>query len=74
MILKPYIPRSLRIPPHKFLIPGWPLVLRVPRQHALQTHTDALDILHRTPSRGTEEVEADDAVAVDVWVDGDVPD
>lgn len=52
-------------------VPGRSLVLRVAGQHALQAHADALDVLHRTPAGGAEEVEADDAVAVDVWMHGD---
>lgn len=71
MINKTNIPRPLGITPHKLLIPLRPLVLRVPRQHALDTHADALDVLHRAPPRRAEQVEADDAVGVDVRVDRD---
>ena len=74
MINKTNIPRPLRITPHKRLIPLGPLILRIPRQHALDTHTHALHILHGAPARGAEQVEADDAVGVDVRMDGDGPD
>jgi hypothetical protein len=74
MILKPYIPRPLRVQPHKILVPRGPLVLRVARQHALQAHAYALDVLHGRPAGRAEEVETDDAVAVDVGVDGDFAD
>jgi len=74
MILKPYIPRPLRIQPHEILVPRGALVLRVARQHALQAHAHALDVLHGRPAGRAEEVEADDAVAVDVGVDGDSTD
>lgn len=71
MINKTDIPRPLGIMPHKLLIPFRPFVLRVSRQHALDTHAYALHILHRAPAGGAEKVEADDAVGVDVWVNGD---
>lgn len=45
------------------------LVLGVSCQHALDRHTDALDTLHWRPARRAEQVEADYAVRVDVWVD-----
>jgi hypothetical protein len=50
----------------KFLISLGSFVLRVPRQHALQAHADALDILHRRPPLLAEQVETDDPVRVDV--------
>lgn len=74
MILKPYIPRPLRVQPHEILVPRGALVLRVARQHALQAHAHALDVLHGRPAGRAEQVEADDAVAVDVRVDGDFAD
>ena len=54
---------------HKLLVPWRPLVLGVPREHALQAHADALNILYWAPALLTEEVQADDAVGVYVWVD-----
>lgn len=74
MILKPDIPRPLRVQPHKVVVPGRPLVLRVARQHALQAHAHALDVLHGRPAGRAEQIETDDAVAVDVRVDGDFAD
>ena len=74
MIHKTDIPRALRITPHKRLIALRSLILRVPCQHALDTHAHALNILHRAPARVAEEVEADDAIRVDVRVDGNVAD
>lgn len=62
---------SEAVPADKVLVPLRALVLGVPRQHALQAHADALDVLHRTPSLLAEKVEADDAVRVDVRVDRD---
>jgi hypothetical protein len=41
------IPRPLRVIPHEVFISLGPLLLRITRQHALQTHTHALDIMHR---------------------------
>jgi hypothetical protein len=65
------IPWPLRIIPDEILIPLRPLLLRITRQHALQTHTDALDIVDGRPTRAVEQVEADDAVGIDVRVPGD---
>lgn len=69
--MKPNIPRPPLITRHKLLIPRRPLVLGIRSQHALDTHAHALDRLHGRPASAAEEVEADDAVAVDVRVDGD---
>ena len=71
LINKPDIPRPLRVPPHKLLVSRRPLRLLIPRQHALNTHAHALDVLHRAPALVAEEIEADDAVAVDVGMKGD---
>lgn len=71
LINKPNIPGPLRIPPHKLLIPRRPLGPRVPRQHALDAHAHAFDILNGAPALGPKEIKADDAVAVDVGVEGD---
>ena len=56
---------------HKLLVARRPLVLCVTRQHALQAHTDALDVLDGAPALLAEQVETDDAVGVDVRVDWD---
>jgi hypothetical protein len=65
------IPRPLPISPHKLFIARRPLLLRVARKHRLQTNADRLDIVDGRPARSIEEIEADDAVGVDVWVPGD---
>ena len=46
-------------------------VLGVARQHALNRHADAFDALDGRPACRAEEVETDDAVGVDVGVNGD---
>lgn len=61
----------LCIPPHKFFIAWWPLILGVSCKHALDAHAYACDVLHRTPALGIQQVQADNAIGVDVWVDGD---
>lgn len=71
MVIELNILRSLAVRADEVLIPGRSLVLRVPGEHALQAHTDALNILNRTPSLLAKEVEADDAVGIDVRVDRD---
>ena len=71
MIIKPNIPRSLRVPPTEILVPLGSLVLIVARQHALDAHAYTLDVLHGAPALGAEQVEADDAVGVNVGVHRD---
>lgn len=56
---------------HELTIPRRPLVPRVRRQHTLYAHADALDRLHGRPAGRAEQVETDDAVAVDVGVHWD---
>lgn len=46
-----------------------PFIPRVRSQHALDTHADALDGLNRRPPRGTQQIQADDAIAVDMGMD-----
>lgn len=62
------VPRPQSIAPDEFLVPGRALVFGVARQHALQGHAHALNVLHRAPSLLAQEVETDDAVRVDVGV------
>lgn len=57
--------------PDKLLIARWPLVFGITGQHALETHAYRLHILDGRPALRTEQVETDDAVGVDVRVDGD---
>ena len=46
------------------------VVFCVAREHALDAHTYALNILYGAPARGAQEVQAYDAVRVDVRVHG----
>jgi hypothetical protein len=64
------ISRPLLVILDKLVIPLGPLLLGITRQHTLQAHTHALDIVDRGPSGAVEQVEADDAVGVDVRVPG----
>lgn len=50
-----------------------PFVLRIARQHALDAHADALHALHGTPACVAENIEADDAVGVYVWMNRNWP-
>lgn len=59
---------SQTVASHKLLVSRWSLVLNVAGQHALQAHADALDVLDWTPALVAEEIEADDAIRVDVGV------
>ena len=67
---KANIPRPLGIIPHEILIALRPLLLRITRKHTLQTDTHTLDVVNRRPTGTVEQVEADDAVGVDVRVPG----
>lgn len=67
---KTYVPRPLRVIPDKILIALRPLLLRITREHTLQAHAHALDIVDWGPTGAVEQVEADDAVGVNVWVPG----
>lgn len=71
MVIKIDVPWPSSIVQHKTLVSFWPLVLAVPSQHALYAHADALHVLYRAPALGTQEVEADDAIRVDVGVHWD---
>ena len=65
------IPRPLPVLPYKVIVAGRPLPPSIARQHALDADADGLDVVDGRPAGAGEQVEADDAVAVDVWVDGD---
>lgn len=67
----PHILRPQLVPFDELLVAWRPLVLAVPREHALEAHADALDVLHGRPALPIQQVEADEAVGVDVRVDGD---
>jgi hypothetical protein len=71
LIDKRDISNSAAIVSNKFTVTGRPLVARVGRQHALDTHADAFASLHRGPARRAKKVKAYDAVAVDVWMHRD---
>lgn len=64
------VARPKPIASHKIGIIGGPLSRLVARQHALQADADALDIVDRAPSLLVKQVEAYDAIAVDVGVEG----
>jgi hypothetical protein len=65
------IPRPLSVVAHKVLIALGPLLLRVGRQHALQADAYTLDVVDGRPALSVEQVEADDAVGVNVRVPRD---
>lgn len=67
------ISRPLRISADELLVAGGTLILSVARQHALDAHADALDVVDGAPALGAEQVQADDAVGVYVRVDGNSP-
>jgi hypothetical protein len=62
------VPYSPSVVADKLSVALRTLISGIRRQHALYTHADTLHRLHRRPARGTEQVEANDAVAVDMGV------
>nr|POF07879.1 hypothetical protein CFP56_66171 [Quercus suber] len=68
MIQEVDVSRSLPVTTHKLLVPRRPFGLGVTRQHALNTDTDALNIVHGAPALRVQQIEADYAVGVDVGV------
>jgi len=72
MIQEIDIPRPLPIRPDKLGVPRRPFGLGITREHALDRNANALDVVHGAPALGVEQVEADDAVAIDVRVQGDL--
>lgn len=68
MVVEIDVPRPQSIAPDELLVTRRALVLGVARQHALQGHAHALNVLHRAPSLLAQKVETDDAVRVDVGV------
>lgn len=73
LIDEPDVAGPLCVPAYEFFVAGGSFVLGVARQHALDAHADALDVLDWAPALGAEQIEADDAIGVDVGVDGDGP-
>jgi hypothetical protein len=65
------IPRSEAVRAYKVLVARRPLVLGVARQHALQAHADALDVLNGAPPLLAKQVETYDAIRVYVRVNRD---
>lgn len=56
---------------NEFLVAGRSLITIVGGKHALKAHADALNCLYRRPTGGTQEVKADNAIAVDVGMHWD---
>lgn len=71
LVDEPDISGPLGVSADKLLVAGGAFILGVPREHALDAHADALDVLDGAPALGAEQVEADDAIGVDVRVDRD---
>lgn len=71
LVHKSNISWPLRISPYEILVARRSFILGVASQHTLNAHADALNILDGAPALGAEEVKANDAVGIDVWVDGD---
>jgi len=65
------IPRPLLVVPYKVLISRWSLLLRIAGKHTLQAYTYTLYVMNRRPARTVEQVEANDAIGVDVRVPRD---
>ena len=56
---------------NEFLVASGSLITIVGGKHALKAHADALDCLYWRPTGGTQEVKADNAIAVDVGMHRD---
>ena len=70
---EPYISNRSARTEDKLVVAFRPLVLGVSRQHTLDGHADAFDALDGRPAvAGGEQVEADDSVAVDVGMHGNL--
>jgi len=65
------IPRPLLVVSYKVLISRWSLLLRVACKHTLQAHTYTLYVMDRRPTRTVEQVKANDAIRINVWVPRD---
>ena len=63
---KANVPWSLPVPPHKFFISRRPFILRIARQHALQTHANTFNILYRRPACRAKKIETYNSIGVDV--------
>jgi hypothetical protein len=70
MVIELHVPRAQPVAPNKLFISGRALVLCIASEHALDTHADALYILNRTPTLSTEEIQADEAIRIDMRMHG----
>jgi hypothetical protein len=70
MVIEIDVLGSLSVAPDKLFVARRPFVLAVARQHALDAHAHALDVLHGAPALRAEKVETYDAIGVDVWMHG----
>ena len=59
---------SLAVRADEVFVSRRPLVLGVAGEHTLQTHADALNVLHWAPPLLAEKIKADDAVRVNMGV------
>lgn len=66
VVIEVDVPGPQPIALHEFIVARRSLILRVASQHALQAHTNALDVLYGTPALLTKQIEAYDAIRVDV--------
>lgn len=71
LVDKPNIPRPLCVPSDELFIARWALIFGITGQHALETHAYRLDVLDRRPALRAEQIETDDAIGVDVRMNGD---
>lgn len=67
-----HIARTQTISSDEVGIARWSFVLAVACEHALNTQTYALHTLDRRPALAAEQVQADDAIGVDVGMHGDI--
>ncbi len=73
MVIELHVPGTQPVAPDELFVPRWTLVLRVARKHALNTHANALYVLDWTPTLSTEEIQADEAIRVDMRMHGNRP-
>ena len=65
------IPGPLAVLPDELVITRRQFPPVIAGEHALDAYAHGLDVVDGRPAVAGEQVEADDAVGVDVWVDGD---
>jgi hypothetical protein len=70
MVIELHVPWAQPVAPYKLFVPGRALVLCISSEHALDTHADALHVLNWTPTLSTEEIQADDAICIDMRMHG----